>query len=405
MLLIGYIAAILAIGVSIMLHEAGHLATAKAFGMKATEYFVGFGPKIWSFRRGETEYGLKAIPAGGYVKITGMTPLEELDPSDEARAFYRQPGGRRAVVLAAGSAVHLLIALVVFYGIALTVGVPDLRPVVGTVSQCVVADPQRALQISRTNDQCAPGDPVAPALQAGVRPGDEIVGVNGSGVSTGPQASDAIRAAGAGPTTITVLRDGQRVTLSPELVKAPRLVASGGTTEVPFLGIVYANLPNDTYNPLTAVWGAMRWYDIQLRAMWDTISTLPAKVSNLVASLGGAQRDPEGLLSVVGAARLGSQAIQADAVPAAFLFLASLNVFIGIFNLLPLLPLDGGHLAVLAYERGRAGVARLLGRRDPGRVDVAKLLPLTYAVVLVLVAFSLVAISADIVNPIANPFR
>lgn len=404
----------LAIAASIMLHEAGHLVTAKRFGMKATQYFVGFGPTIFSFRRGETEYGLKAIPAGGFVKIIGMTSLEEVAPDDEERAFYRQQAWKRTIVLSAGSAMHFVIAFVVLYGAALTTGLPINKAVVGEVSPCVVeqlevvqVDGRDALRMP----DCAPGDTPSPATVAGLLPGDRVLAVDGEEVDDFPALTDVIRSTGAGPATLRVERDGREQQVPVELVAVQR-PAMGATDisdqrTVGALGVgpAVGAAAFETFGPVSAIGGTFSFSTYLVEQTFVAIGNFPEKIPPLVAAVTGAERDPNGPISVVGASRLGGQAAEAGLAEGFLLILAGLNVFIGIFNLFPLLPLDGGHIAVLGFENARSRIARALGRVDPGRVDITKLLPLTYVVVLIMGGVSLLAITADVVNPIANPFQ
>src|SRR4051794_2273438 len=174
----GVIAFSVALIVSVMLHELGHFATAKRYGMKATRFFVGFGPTLWSTHKGETEYGVKAIPAGGFVKIVGMTPLEQLEPGDEDRAFYRQPTGRRTVGLVAGSFMHFVICIVLVLFASLAIGqVVETTPALAKTTDCVA---------SGTDQTCGKGDAVqAPAKAAGVQPGDVVVAIDGKKVKDG----------------------------------------------------------------------------------------------------------------------------------------------------------------------------------------------------------------------------
>ena len=192
----GVIAFIVAILASVMLHEAGHFAMAKAFGMKVTQFFVGFGPTLWSVRRGETEYGVKAIPAGGFVKIVGMTELEEVPAADRPRAFYRQPAPQRAVVLAAGSTMHFVIAFVLIWFVLSGLGLPALTTTVGSVSPCITQDDAA---------RCTSADPASPAALAGIRPGDRIVAIDGRPVTEwSNDVAMMVRAHGAGPLTVVV---------------------------------------------------------------------------------------------------------------------------------------------------------------------------------------------------------
>jgi membrane-associated protease RseP (regulator of RpoE activity) len=402
-----------AIGIlaSVCLHEFGHLLTAKRFGMKATQYFAGFGPTLWSFRRGETEYGVKAIPAGGFVKIIGMTPLEELSEEDQPRAFYRYPLWQRTVVLVAGSVTHFLIALVLFFFAAWTTGLPNLAslsfdqtkaaPVIGTVSDCVV----RTWDIDKSGNlrDCRPGDPVAPAKAAGLLPGDQVVSLGGAPVATYGELVKKIRATPAGPVSLVYVRDGEQHTTTLDLVAAQRPTAgtTGKLSTVSFAGISVAGPDSILHYTVAQSPAASVWYLGQtVQQTFTAIGHFPSRIPVLFHAIGGGQRAADSPVSIVGAARLGGESFQLGAIVVFLLLLAELNVFIGVFNLLPLLPLDGGHVAIAWYEGVRSWWAARRGKPDPGRVDYNKLLPLTYAVVLLFVGLTVLTLTADIVNPI-----
>jgi len=404
----------LGILVSVCLHEAGHLVTAKSFGMKATQYFAGFGPTVWSFRKGETEYGIKAIPAGGFVKIVGMTPLEDKIPAaDEHRAFWRAPVWQRTIVLVAGSATHFLLAALVFFAMALTTGLPnpaalkfstmDAPPVIGEISSCVIP----GYDLNASGDSlrdCAPDDPVAPAKAAGLRSGDLVLSVGGTELTTYGEMVKAIRAAPAGPTQLVYERDGERRTVTADLVatQRPPLDDDEGDLEtVSAIGVsVDAPSPTLHYGAVAAV-PASVWYVGQtVDQTFQAIGKFPSKVPKLLNAIAGEERDPETPISVVGASRIGGEAA-ALGLPIIFLaLLGGLNVFIGVFNLFPLLPLDGGHVAIIWFEKVRSWWAARRGRPDPGRVDYNKLMPLTYLVLLVFGGLTLLTLTADILNPI-----
>ena len=400
--------------VSVCLHEAGHLLTAKRFGMKATQYFAGFGPTLWSFRRGETEYGLKAIPAGGFVKIIGMTPLEAVAPEDRERAFWRFPLWQRTVVLVAGSATHFALALVIFYGAAITTGLPNparqdfdplaARPVVGQVSQCVV--PGFDLDKNKNLRACRAGDPEAPARLAGLQRGDRITAIDGVPISTYGDLVRTVRRAPTGPVDITYRRAGETHTTTADLVATQRpalddVEATGPLHTVSAIGLsVRAPRKINHFGAAEGAGGAVSFLGTSVEQTFRAVWAFPSKIPKLLDAIGGEERDPETPISVVGASRVGGQAAELG-LPIIFLaLLGGLNVFIGVFNLFPLLPLDGGHVAVVWYERARSWLAARRGRPDPGRVDYNKLLPVTYLVIVAFGGLTLLTLAADIVNPI-----
>jgi membrane-associated protease RseP (regulator of RpoE activity) len=422
------------IGVSIALHEFGHLLTAKAFGMRATQYFIGFGPTLFSFRRGETEYGLKAILAGGFVKIIGMTPAEEetdqhapggphsgwsrpqpgpgvarqglVEPTgNRSRAFWRYPAWKRVTVLSAGSAMHFLIALVAFYGVAVTTGLPTDKALVGELQPCVVSvgDADGAVR------DCKPGDPPAPAALAGLRAGDQIARVGDTPVATFEDLVVALRKNPGRTVPVTYLRDGVEHTTEISIAAVQRQpigserASKDGLATVGAIGVAPATLQK--HGPVGAVPATFRFAGTVVSGTFSALKSFPAKVPKLLGALAGEQRDPNGPVSVVGVSRAGGQALQAGSILFFVMLLAAFNIFVGVFNLFPLLPLDGGHIAIVLFEQARSRVARALGRADPGRVDYAKLMPLTMLVIVVFGGISLLAILADIVNPIANPFQ
>ncbi|GGK90038.1 M50 family metallopeptidase [Mangrovihabitans endophyticus] len=410
---LGAAAFALAILISVSLHELGHMVTAKYFGMKVTRYFVGFGPTIFSVRRGETEYGLKAVPLGGFCKIVGMTPQDDdVAPEDQPRAMWRFPVWKRTVVMSAGSITHFLLAIVAMWFAAVFVGLPNPAipqsaeqlndaPAMIRVGDCVVID------LTQSPCQVGKGGAVAgPAYAAGLRTGDLVTRVGDTPVANYGQLVDAIRTRQAGPTPFTYTRDGASHTTTVDLVAAnrpPLNEPDGDTVRVPVAGIDWTTdePPWVTYGPVDAV-GATGDYGWSLvKASFEAMQRLPQKVPALWHSITGDERDPNTPISVVGASRLGGEAVEAG-VPQYFLLIfISLNVFIGIFNLLPLLPLDGGHLAIAWYERARSWLYSRLRKPDPGRVDYYKLMPITYVVILIGGAFTLLTATADIINPIS----
>jgi len=388
--LLGVVIFVLALLISIMLHETGHFLFAKKFHMKVTQYFVGFGPTLWSRQRGETEYGVKAIPLGGFVKIVGMTTLEEVDPADEARSFRRQPGWQRAIVLAAGSFMHFALAFVLLFFLAVGVGIQNTT-VIGAVSPCL---PQTVKALD--SGACARGLPRSPAAAGGIRSGDKIVSIGGRPVSNWTQLGDAIRAQPAGqPLAVVVDRSGRQLTLS----VTPGTVSGRHGS---YLGIedkIFQRI-----GPVSAVAYAGSTFATVIEESGQAVSKLPAALPDLFAK-DRAKTAGGQVSSIVGAADDAGQVVQAGGgwqytVEALLLIIISLNIFIGAFNLLPLLPLDGGHLAVLFYERIRAWLARLRGRPDPGMVDMQRLIPVSAGVFVLLIGLAVLLMAADIFNPV-----
>jgi membrane-associated protease RseP (regulator of RpoE activity) len=397
---VGVLVFVVGVLVSVMLHEAGHFLTARRFGMKVTEFFVGFGPRLWSFRRGETEYGVKAIPAGGYVKIVGMTDLEPVDPEDQPRAFYRAKAWKRAVVLSAGSATHIVIGFVLLLVAFSVFGVwnSSTSTSVGTVTACV--------PVSATATACGSDDPAAPAEAAGVLKGDRITAVDGTATSTPEEVAELIRAHPGTPITLTVDRDGSTVqlTVTPAAVQRadlddPSKVETVGAIGVSFGEVQRVGLLEGVGRAADGVWATVT-------ASVGALVSLPGKIVDLVHTLfSDEQRDPNGLVGIVGAANISGQLAE-DQIPASarianlLVLLAGFNIFVGLFNMLPLLPLDGGHVAVLGWERLKAWRARSHGLPEPPRPDMNKLLPVAYGVFLVFVSLTVLLLAADIVKPV-----
>jgi membrane-associated protease RseP (regulator of RpoE activity) len=394
--LIGWAIFIVALLFSVMLHETGHFVLAKKFGMKATRYFVGFGPTIWSTWRGETEYGIKAIPVGGFVRIVGMHSLDDPDdPEDEARSFRNHPAWQRILVLAAGSFMHFLLAFLLIAGLALGVGIENLSSQLGTVSPCV-ASSVTALD----NGTCTASDPRSPAKLAGLQNGDTVTAFDGQPVTNWTQLGDAIRSKPVGsPATITVLRHGHRLTLHATLASVKG--RSGAYLGISASGSVVFQIAS----PLGAIDYAGTSIGQVLAGSAEAVAALPGGLHDLFNKNERAKTAAGQVTSIVGAAEATGEAVAANAgwqykVSFVLLLIASLNIFVGAFNMLPLLPLDGGHIAAIVYERIRAFFARLRGRPDPGLVNMAKLLPFSFSLFLVLIVFSLVLVAADIVNPL-----
>ncbi|HTQ94455.1 MAG TPA: site-2 protease family protein, partial [Streptosporangiaceae bacterium] len=324
--LIGWVIFLVALLFSVMLHETGHFVMAKRFGMKATRYFVGFGPTIWSIRRGETEYGIKALPVGGFVKIIGMHSLDDVDdPADEPRSFRRHPAWERIVVLCAGSFMHFVLAFVLIFGLALGIGIAnDTTTQLGTVSTCA---PANMTQLS--NGTCTASDKTSPAKLAGLRVGDQVTAFNGKPVSNWNQLGDAIRKAPPSSTaTITVNRDGKTLTLHATLASVSG--RSGG-----YLGIAPA-VVFQPVNPIRATQYAGSAFGQVVAGSVQAVGALPSALPKLF-SKDRASTAAGQVSSVVGAAEATGAAVAANVgwqykVSFVLLLIASLNIFVGLFN-------------------------------------------------------------------------
>ena len=396
MAIIGILAFAVALLVSVMIHEAGHYLTAKKFGMKVTEFFVGFGKKIWSVTKGETEFGLKAIPAGGYCKIAGMTPREELSPADADRAFIKASVPQRLIVLGAGSFLHFVIGFVLLIVLFASVGITSLTNQVERVSECI---PQTA------NEVCSAKSVPSPAKNAGIIAGDKIVKVNGLSYQEWSEVVEVIRSSAGKQLDITIDRNGSLINI---LVTPASRELDG--KEIGVLGVVN-QVGTITYGPLTAIAkGGSFTIDILQNSVTALIS-LPSKIPDLVnQTFGNQERDPEGLVGVVGVARVSGETAETKAlttrekIATFILIIASLNIFVGMFNLLPLLPLDGGHMAVAIADGVRNTRAKAKGLAKPAPFDVERLTPITMVVFVVMASLSLLLLTADILNPIRLNF-
>jgi membrane-associated protease RseP (regulator of RpoE activity) len=376
--IIGILAFVVALLLSVMIHEFGHYITARKFNMKVTEFFLGFGARIWSFRKGETEYGIKAIPAGGYCKISGMTPDEVMDPGEESRAFYLARSSKKLIVLGAGSFLHFVLGIVLLFTLLAGVGVNSLTSVVKEVV------------------------PESAAVVAGFAQGDEIKAINGEEISDWARGVELIRGSKGGELSVTVIRNGEAV----ELRATPRLTDVGGESRyvlgivnevgIKRFGIVKAGIES------FSITGSMAVQSLK------SLALLPTKIPELWGqTFGGQTRDANGLVGVVGVARVSGETLASgdqnwnQRIGTFLLIIASLNIFVGIFNLLPILPLDGGHMAVAIADEIRAFIARLRGRQRPAAIDVQVLTPITAVVVVILVALTVLLLVADIINPIS----
>ena len=370
--LAGTIGVLVAIIAMIMLHELGHFVMAKRAGMKVTEFFLGFGPRLWSIRKGETEYGVKAIPAGGYVRIIGMSNLDVVDPADEDRTYRAKPYRHRLGVAVAGSTMHFLIATLLLFTVYAAVGIPSARPV---IEQIV---------------------PDSPAQHSDFRVGDRIVAVNGMAVKTWEDIPRYVQAHGESELVFTVIHKGTSV--RQDVALRPRAETVDGK-QVPRVGI-----GPEQFLQTKPVPSAISTTVTEMpKFMWQTIKALggifsPNGISNYGHLLSGKGGDNNNrLLSPVGAARVAGQAVD-NGWGSVLMFLFAINIFVGIFNMVPLLPLDGGHVAIATYEK----IASKVKKRRV-QVDVQRLMPITAAVLAVLVVMGLSALYLDIFRPVSGP--
>lgn len=390
--ILGVLAFVVALLISVMIHEAGHYLTAKKFGMKVTEFFLGFGQKIWSTQRGETEFGLKAIPAGGYCKIVGMSSREELSPADADRAFIKGTITQRLIVLGAGSFLHFVIGFVLLISLFAGVGITSVTNQVQKVSDCV---PQTSTEV------CNATSTPSPAKNAGVLAGDKLVKINGESFKEWSDAVAVIRANAGKQLDIVVERNGDQI---PLLVTPATRMVDGKAIGV--LGVIN-EIGTVRFNPIVATQKSVTFGSDILANSVTSLIKLPSKIPDLLAQTFGArERDPEGLVGVVGVARVSGETASTgklttnEKIATFILIVASLNIFVGMFNLLPLLPLDGGHMAVAIADGFRNFWAKRRGLPKPAPIDVERLTPITMVVFVLMAGLSIVLLAADIFNPI-----
>jgi membrane-associated protease RseP (regulator of RpoE activity) len=402
MFVIGIVLFALAILISVALHECGHMWVARATGMKVRRYFVGFGPTLWSTRRGGIEYGFKAVPLGGFCDIAGMTSVEELAPDETDRAMYKQAAWKRVAVLFAGPAANFVICLVLLYGIALIWGLPNLHPptraVVGETA-CVAPE----VAPGKVADCTGPG----PAALAGIRPGDVIVKVGNTPVSTFEDMAAAIRKLH-GNVPIVAERNGTTVTTYVDVTPTQRYLTSGSNATggqqqpatVGAIGVGAVKVAPTRYGPLTAIPATIGFTGDLTGEVGKALVAIPTKVGALVHAIGGGQRDPETPMSVVGASIVGGDTVNHGLWVAFWFFLAQLNLILGAINLVPLLPFDGGHIAIAVFEKIRNLIRSARGMVAAAPVNYLKLMPATYVVLVFVVGYMLLTVTADLVNPI-----
>lgn len=406
---------------SIAIHEIGHMVPAKKFGVKVTQYMVGFGPTLWSKVKGDTEYGVKAIPLGGYIRMIGMIPpaskpvkgngrfsqiaeearvqsLSEIESGDEHRVFYKLSTPKKLVVMIGGPFMNLILAFLIFLIAFVGLGVPAATNQVRAVVPCLPNE-------INLSGECEVGAAPSPAVLAGIQNGDVIRAIGGTPVSNWGEVGQAISQADTRDfalTPIVVERDGQTISLRAEIVTVTRPAREGiPESQAPYLGISpEVKMQREGIDEVFAV-----MVDITT-ATGKAIMSLPARVGDLFgAAFLGEPRNPEGLVGVVGVTRVGGEIAAAD-LPGAWRFvqllllLGAMNMALFLFNMIPLLPLDGGHVAGALYEGARRQIAKLFNKPDPGPADVAKMLPIAYSMASVLVVLALLLIYVDLVNPI-----
>ncbi|WAC89898.1 M50 family metallopeptidase [Mycobacterium sp. Aquia_213] len=402
MFAIGIVLFALAILISVALHECGHMWVARATGMKVRRYFVGFGPTLWSTRRGETEYGVKAVPLGGFCDIAGMTPVEELAPDETDRAMYKQKTWKRVAVLFAGPGMNFIICLALIYVIALIWGLPNLHP------------PTRAIvgETACIAPEVAPGKlgdctGAGPAALAGIRPGDVVVKVGDTSVSTFDDMAAAIRKLH-GTVPVVVERGGTPITAYVDITQTQRYLTTGGKGQdgkpapstVGAMGVGAVKVTPTHYGVLGAIPATFAFTGELTAEVGKALVAIPTKVGALVHAIGGGQRDPGTPMSVVGASIIGGDTVDHGLWVAFWFFLAQLNLILGAINLLPLLPFDGGHIAVAVFEKIRNLIRSARGMVAAAPVNYLKLMPATYVVLVFVVGYMLLTVTADLVNPI-----
>ncbi len=439
---IGIVLFALALLFSIAWHELGHLTFAKLFNVRTTQYMVGFGKTVWSKQVGETEYGFKAIPLGGYIRMIGMVPPErprgsarrgrwrsapsttamgaagmvrniidetrasdrtQVTEADEGRQFYQLHPSKRIVVMFAGPFMNLILAVGIFAVLMVGIGVPTPSTTVSQVSACVIP---AAADAAQQRTQCAPDDPATPAAAAGLQAGDEIVSFDGAPVTGWDQLTTLIRASAGTTVDIGYVRDGQSATVAVPIVQTQRPVLDDqgrqvGIEPAGFLGV-------SVTSPYTqqSVGAAITRTGEFIGSAAQAVVAIPARIPALwTAIFDDAPRDINTPVGIVGAGRIGGEILASDTTNTDKLVLflnlvAGFNMSLFLINMLPLLPLDGGHILGAVIEWVRKGWARLRGKADPGPFDVAKLMPVAYVVALLFVGLTVLTLVADVVNPV-----
>ncbi|MEX2587700.1 MAG: site-2 protease family protein [Actinomycetota bacterium] len=378
----GLTAFIVTMLVMVVFHEWGHYITAKKFGIKVEEFFVGFGPRIFSRRRGETEFGLKAILLGGYVKIAGMNPFQEITDEERPRTFGAKPAWQRAIVLSAGSFTHFILATVLFAGMFGVIGVPD--------------------RLTTTVDMVVPeieGRP-GPASEAGIEPGDTIVQIDGTGIETWDDVREAIRPTAGQTIEVVVERDGEEITRQMTPVPAEVPVDAENLDETETVGQIGIGpeVHIERSGPIASIVdGTKMTGEMIVLSITGVGKIVHPGISEVLKAFGGTgerELTEDQPIGLVGGARIAGQATAAGNLSVLVSFLGSFIVFVGVINLAPLPPLDGGHLLVLGLEK--------LLRRE---IDARKVIPAAAAVLVFFVLLGGALVYLDIARPMQNPFQ
>ncbi|SMX80529.1 Membrane-associated protease RseP, regulator of RpoE activity [Brevibacterium sp. 239c] len=472
--IVGIVLFLIGISISIGLHELGHLTPAKKFGVKVTHYMVGFGPTVFSFRRGETEYGIKAFPLGGFIAMPGMYPPlkattrragtasgedaqhatdaagsdhlgdvatetagrprrqrrgrlfentmadardfsnQEIDPGEEHRTFYALNVPKRLVVMFSGPLVNLVLGIIIMAISLIGIGITTPTTTVQTVVECAVPASEAAQRPADQRKSCQDDDPLTPAWEAGIKPGDDITSVAGVSTDSWDELSSVIKDHAGERVDVSFTRDGHSQSVNVPIIahESARVDDSGkpmmnadGTPQTVTEGFFGVG-PVQERQPLPlnefpgAVWD-------QVSGVFHAIVTLPVKLIDIAeVATGSKERDAEGLVGMVGVGRIAGEIVSTDKfqimdkAQLGLGMLGSLNIFLFAFNMIPLLPLDGGHIAVGLYEGARRQINKFRGRGKIGPFDTARLLPLTYVVIALMLCMTALLVYVDLVKPV-----